>query len=87
MRGPGVVTGFVAQVGKRIAFPVVMRAECRPDGGFEIRGPEPRGGELLVQRDYFSEQPGEVGYFLAGEFLSRRVPLCVAWRIQKAPPP
>jgi hypothetical protein len=38
-----------------------MCAECRLHGGLEIRGLKPRVVELIVQRDYFSEEPGDIG--------------------------
>jgi hypothetical protein len=61
MRAPRVIADFVAQVRKGIRFPVRVRAQCRSDGGFQVRGLEPRGGELRVQRGYLSEEPGDIG--------------------------
>ncbi len=31
---------FVAKVGEGVGFPVICRAECGVDSGFQVRGPE-----------------------------------------------
>lgn len=86
MRAPGVFQ-FVTQIGEGVRFPVIVRAECRSHGGFQVRGPESGCGEFIVKRGYFSGQPGGIGQVLAGECLSRRMALVVLWSGQGAPPP
>jgi len=62
IRAPVIRGYFVTKVSDRIIIAVLPCAECRADGGFQVRFLQARADERVMQAGNFDQQPGDIGY-------------------------